>query len=331
VRGRRHAWRNPPSARRLAAEVEATPADRCAVPRLALRRGSIDTHSASRTGESGVPPSPRCMLAPSPLGTSALRKGRTHAPPRRHGTRPRFRRLPVCAVGPCLVSRFWRQILWEKAIGRGVGPQQWSRSPPAFTVACAATVAALDVLASWNREGSNETPLRAAVFVSLALSPGADNPSSRIGVPRLTWACHQHAYVDSCVTISKNGLSLFSPQLVRLPGPQTGTCTSRSDSLSQIRGATRPLATINTNTWESCPALSLMSTACTSPAIGGRLRGPGHLVLPSTGPPKRLRWKTPSISACAADVALTPPSATLRPPCSKTMLSVLIVLHQQQR
>ena len=62
----------------LPAEVESTPLRGAAA---AARCSRIDTHSGSRTGESGVPPfADGCMLTPSPLSRSALRKGRTHAP-----------------------------------------------------------------------------------------------------------------------------------------------------------------------------------------------------------------------------------------------------------
>lgn len=67
-------------------------------------------------------------------------------------------------------------------------------------------------------------------------------------------------FVDSCVAISKNGLSLFFSS-----NRQTGNPTSmdrdlyvsKRDAIGAPWGAPVPLASINTANWESCPALSL--------------------------------------------------------------------------
>jgi hypothetical protein len=69
-------------------------------------------------------------------------------------------------------------------------------------------------------------------------------------------------YLDSCVAISKNGLSLFLSSNRQSPGP-TGNSTNRDLYVSQREGVDapwgppQPLAMLNTPVWDSCPSLSL--------------------------------------------------------------------------
>ena len=65
-------------------------------------------------------------------------------------------------------------------------------------------------------------------------------------------------YGDSCVTISKNGLSLFFSSNRQSPGTaDRDLYVSKRDSTTQPWGEPQPLLTLNTADWESCPALSL--------------------------------------------------------------------------
>jgi hypothetical protein len=65
-------------------------------------------------------------------------------------------------------------------------------------------------------------------------------------------------YVDSCITISKNGLSLFFSSNRQSPGTNNRDLyVSRRASLDEAWGEPQPLTTLNTPVWESCPALSL--------------------------------------------------------------------------
>ena len=61
---------------------------------------------------------------------------------------------------------------------------------------------------------------------------------------------------DSCVTISKNGLSLFFSS-TRNAGMSRDLFVSERESTDADWGTPEPLETLNTTVWESCPALSL--------------------------------------------------------------------------
>lgn len=78
-------------------------------------------------------------------------------------------------------------------------------------------------------------------------------------------------YLESCVTISKNGLSLFFSS-VRPDGQGSRDLyVSKRESIDSHWGDPQPLTTLNTPSWESCPALSLDEHRLyfTSPRPGG--------------------------------------------------------------
>ena len=80
------------------------------------------------------------------------------------------------------------------------------------------------------------------------------------------------ASVDSCVTISKNGLSLFFSSVRQSPGTSNRDLyVSKRASVDDAWGEPQPLTTLNTSAWESCPALSLDEHRLyfTSPRNGG--------------------------------------------------------------
>ena len=66
-------------------------------------------------------------------------------------------------------------------------------------------------------------------------------------------------YLDSCVAISKNGLSLFFSSNRQNPTNQMDRdlYVSKRDSLDAPWGPPEPLTILNSSVWESCPALSL--------------------------------------------------------------------------
>jgi hypothetical protein len=64
-------------------------------------------------------------------------------------------------------------------------------------------------------------------------------------------------YVDSCVTISKNGLSLFFSSTRQSPRTNDRDLyVSKRASVDEAWGEPQPLTMLNTPVWESCPALS---------------------------------------------------------------------------
>jgi hypothetical protein len=64
-------------------------------------------------------------------------------------------------------------------------------------------------------------------------------------------------YLDSCVTISKNGLTLIFSSNRQSPGTaDRDLYVSKRASIDAGWGEPLPLATLNTTAWESCPALS---------------------------------------------------------------------------
>ena len=67
-------------------------------------------------------------------------------------------------------------------------------------------------------------------------------------------------YLDSCVAISKNGLSLFFSSNRQTGDPNSmdrDMYVSKRDSIDDPWGQPIPLTMLNTSAWESCPALSL--------------------------------------------------------------------------
>ena len=119
--------------------------------------------------------------------------------------------------------------------------------------------------------------IAAAVFASLALSPGGD-------IARFTdWSAPENLgpvvnspYIDSCVTISKNGLSLIFSSTRQNPGTSNRDLyVTRRPSLDAAWGAPVPITSLNTTAWESCPALSLDEhrlyfTSPRTPGCGGQ-------------------------------------------------------------
>ena len=63
--------------------------------------------------------------------------------------------------------------------------------------------------------------------------------------------------VESCVTISKNGLSLFFSSVRPTGQGSRDLYVSKRHKIRDPWGEPRPLTTLNTPSWESCPALSL--------------------------------------------------------------------------
>jgi hypothetical protein len=78
-------------------------------------------------------------------------------------------------------------------------------------------------------------------------------------------------YLESCVTISKNGLSLFFSSVRPAGQGSRDLYVSKRDSIDSPWGDPQPLTTLNTPSWESCPALSLDEHRLyfTSPRPGG--------------------------------------------------------------
>jgi len=81
-------------------------------------------------------------------------------------------------------------------------------------------------------------------------------------------------YLDSCVAISKNGLSLFfssNRQTENKLSPDRDLYVSERESKEAPWGTPQPLSMLNTPAWESCPALSLDEHRLyfTSPRAGG--------------------------------------------------------------
>ena len=81
-------------------------------------------------------------------------------------------------------------------------------------------------------------------------------------------------YTESCVAISKNGLSLFfssNRQTGIQYSPDRDLYVSKRDSIEDPWGDPQSLTTLNTTAWESCPALSLDEHRLyfTSPRPGG--------------------------------------------------------------
>ncbi len=68
------------------------------------------------------------------------------------------------------------------------------------------------------------------------------------------------AYLDSCVAISKNGLTLFLSSNRQTGNPASldrDLYVSKRASKDEPWGEPEPLTLLNTTTWDSCPALSL--------------------------------------------------------------------------
>ena len=103
----------------------------------------------------------------------------------------------------------------------------------------------------------------AALVALLGALPGAPLPEFTDWSPPVNLGFVVNSpYLDSCVAISKNGLSLYFSSNRQSPGP-TGNSANRDlyvsqrDSADAPWGAPQPLAMLNTPAWDSCPALSL--------------------------------------------------------------------------
>lgn len=77
--------------------------------------------------------------------------------------------------------------------------------------------------------------------------------------------------VESCVTISKNGLTLFFSSVRPTGQGSRDLYVSKRHRIRDPWGEPQPLTTLNTPSWESCPALSLDEHRLyfTSPRPGG--------------------------------------------------------------
>jgi hypothetical protein len=115
--------------------------------------------------------------------------------------------------------------------------------------------------------------IAAAVFASLALYPGADTALfTDWSAPVNLGPVVNTPYVDSCVAISKNGLSLFFSSTRQSPGTTNRDLyVTQRASTDAAWGIPVPVTALNTTAWESCPALSLDEHRLyfTSPRTGG--------------------------------------------------------------
>jgi WD40-like Beta Propeller Repeat len=161
-----------------------------------------------------------------------------------------------------------------------------------------------------------KTAIAAAVFVSLALSPGADNPKfTDWSAPVNLGPVINTPYVDSCVTISKNGLSLFLSSTRQAPGTTNRDLyVSKRLTVTDPWGPPAPLATINTNTWESCPALSLDEHRLYFTSNrGGGCGGQDIWVSRRQDRRNDFGWEDPVNLGCAADGGPNTPFGDLTP------------------
>jgi hypothetical protein len=113
--------------------------------------------------------------------------------------------------------------------------------------------------------------LAAGVLALLGFLPGEDNQHfTDWSEPVNLGPVINSAYVDSCVAISKNGLSLFFSS-TRNAGMNRDLFVSQRGSKDDPWGTPLPLTMLNTMDWESCPALSLDEywLYFTSPRPGG--------------------------------------------------------------
>lgn len=124
-------------------------------------------------------------------------------------------------------------------------------------------------------------------------------------------------YTESCVAISKNGLSLFfsSNRQTGVPySTDRDLYVSKRDSIDDPWGDPQPLTTLNTTAWESCPALSLDEHRLyfTSPRPGGC---GGQDIWVSRRQDRRddLGWKAPVNLGCAKDGYVNSAAADLTP------------------
>ncbi len=107
--------------------------------------------------------------------------------------------------------------------------------------------------------------------------------------------------VDSCVSISKDGLMLIFSSTRQSPGTTNRDLyVSKRDSKEAPWGVPLPLTMLNTTVWESCPALSLDEHRLyfTRPGVCG-----GYDIWVSHRQDRRddFGWELPANLGCAAD------------------------------
>lgn len=130
-------------------------------------------------------------------------------------------------------------------------------------------------------------------------------------------------YLDSCVTISKNGLSLIFSSNRQNPGTTNRDLyVSQRASVDEPWGAPEPLAMLNTTDWESCPLLSLDEHRLyfTSPRAGGC---GGQDIWVSRRHDRRdaFGWEAPVNLGAMWPAARTAPPVIRRPPSSRMKLA----------
>jgi hypothetical protein len=105
--------------------------------------------------------------------------------------------------------------------------------------------------------------LAVAAVALLGAIPGRDVPQfTDWGPPENLGPVINSPYTDSCVAISKNGLSLFlsSTRQTGNPAasePNRDLYVSHRETTDAAWGEPQPLSELNTPLWDSCPALSL--------------------------------------------------------------------------
>jgi len=159
--------------------------------------------------------------------------------------------------------------------------------------------------------------IAAAVFASLALFPGADTaPFTDWSTPVNLGPVVNTPYIDSCVSISKNGLSLFFSSTRQNPGTPANRdlyVTQRA-STDAAWGTPVPITALNTTAWESCPALSLDEhrlyfTSPRAPGCGGQ----DIWVARRQNRRDDLGWGEPENLGCESDGYFNTPYSELTP------------------
>ena len=122
-------------------------------------------------------------------------------------------------------------------------------------------------------------------------------------------------YLDSCVSISKNGLTLIFSSTRQSPGTTNRDLyVSKRESKSDPWGPPAPITMLNTADWESCPALSLDEHRLyfTSPRAGGC---GGQDIWVSRRQDRRddFGWEPPVNLGCASDGYVNTSAGELTP------------------
>ncbi|HEY6947731.1 MAG TPA: hypothetical protein VI297_02850, partial [Gemmatimonadales bacterium] len=130
--------------------------------------------------------------------------------------------------------------------------------------------------------------------------------SAPVKVTGINPAVWEQTKFNSCVTISKDGLSLFyASNRLRAPGDNRDLFVSQRASVEDPWGEGMPVAALNTTLWQSCPALSLDEhqlyfASWQAPGCGGVVGG--DLVV-SRRHSRRddFNWEPPVALGCAPD------------------------------